>query len=308
MPVLLPSKPYFLIKHERVMLTPPGTLRSGRRTEVEWEGKTSDNEDERWKRYPIDDGDIFWLSETSSSLRSHRQYEARLQLREIGIAGGVAFAAFAELETDPLLDKHGKFNRRVELGRLGNAQAPIWLRIGDSRAQARKDLRQLDGSLNLDLQATSTEPAAAADTEALKKESLEELERRLAQAFQAKLTSPEYVKMKSRRGPCGEAEIRRKSGRSSLFAQRWPANFGHRAGIRPLKIPLVCADAPKNRWRVCRGRVEFGTRAVDGSGSKQDRAEMLSNGRRLLLACDVQERRQPGDGPFRFISIPTFHD
>ena len=53
-----------LIKHERVMLTPPGTLRSGRRTEVEWEGKTSDDQDERWKRYPIDDGDIFWLSES----------------------------------------------------------------------------------------------------------------------------------------------------------------------------------------------------------------------------------------------------
>jgi hypothetical protein len=138
-----------LIAHERAMLSPGGTLRSGRKTAVAWAGETSADKDERWKQFPIDDGNIFWNSETSSSLGGHRQYEARLQLKETGIAAGVAFAAFAELETDPFLDAQGKFKHRVELGRLGSARTPIWLRIGASRAQARKDIRQLDGSLNL---------------------------------------------------------------------------------------------------------------------------------------------------------------
>lgn len=295
-----------LIRHERVMLTPPGALRSGRRTLVEWEGTTSNDEDGRWKGYPIDDGDIFWLSETSSSLRSHRQYEARLLLREIGITAGVAFAAFAELETDPLRDKQGKFNRRVELGRLGSAQAPIWLRIGDSRAQARKDVRQLDGSLTLDRQSTSTDPTAAVDIEALKKESLEELERRLGQAFQAKLANPEYVSWMSRRGlPSGEQrfpeERQIKALRAAMASKLWPP-----AGTRPLKIPLVCSDAPQIDGEFPEGEWKSALTLPMIPEVSRTELKILSDGRRLFLACDAPgETTAGGWDQFRFYIHPN---
>ena len=226
-------------------------------------------------------------------------------MREIGIAVGVAFAAFAELETDPLRDKQGKFNRRVELGRLGNAQAPIWLRIGDSRAQARKDLRQLDGSLTLDRQSTSTGPAAAADTEALKKESVEELERRLAQAFQAKLANPEYVSWKSRRGPSGvqrfPEEWQIKSLRAAMASKLQPP-----AGIRPLKIPLACSDAPQIDGEFAEG--EWNSALALSMVPEVNRTELriLSDGRRLFLACDVPgETTAGGWDQLRFYIHPN---
>lgn len=295
-----------LIKHERVMLTPPGTLRSGRRTEVEWEGPPSVDEDEGWKGHPINDGDIFWLSEASSSLRSHRQYEARLQLTEIGITAGVAFAAFAELETDPLRDRQGKFNRRVELGRLGNAQAPMWLRIGDSRPQARKDVRQLDGSLNLEPPSTLIEPTGATYIDALKKESVEELERRLAQAFQAKLANPEYVASKSRRGipSAGHQfleERQIKALRSALASKLRPP-----AGTRPLKIPLDCSDAPRIDGEFAEGEWKSALNLPMVPEANRTALKILSDGHRLFLGCDVPgETTGGGWDQFRFHIHPN---
>jgi hypothetical protein len=63
-------------------------------------------------------------------MRGHRQFEASLDLAESGLHPGVPFAAFAEVESDPLLDAGGRFKRRAYAGKLGSEAAPIWLAIG----------------------------------------------------------------------------------------------------------------------------------------------------------------------------------
>jgi len=295
-----------LLHHERVMLSRGGTLRSGRKTGVEWAGEAPDAEDERWKRLPIDDGDIFGNSETSTSLRNHRQYEARLDLKEIGISAGVAFAAFAELETDPLRDREGKFNRRVELGLLGNARAPIWLRIGSSRAQARKDVRELDGSLNLDGRSVLTAAQLSAEAAALEKESTAELEQRLAQAFQAKLANPDYVRGKSRRGlPTNEQqspeERKIKIIRSALARRIRPPAGGH-----PFKVPSVCSDAPKIDGEFSEGEWRSALTLAMVPETSQTTLKILSDERRLFLACDAPgETTAGGWDQFRFYIHPN---
>ncbi|HUN68793.1 MAG TPA: hypothetical protein VMU46_08350 [Burkholderiales bacterium] len=65
---------------------------------------------------------------SASAVSGFRQYEAAVDLTDAGIAPGVAFPAFLEIEGDPEMDA-GKFKARFIEGQIGSAGRPIWLRI-----------------------------------------------------------------------------------------------------------------------------------------------------------------------------------
>lgn len=99
-----------------------------RQTNVRWTGEPARNNDERWKKYTISDWRIFRLAQGASSVSPHRQYEAKINLKESGLHIGSPFPAFAVVESDPVyIDK--KFKNRVYLGELGNQQQPVWFLI-----------------------------------------------------------------------------------------------------------------------------------------------------------------------------------
>ncbi len=66
----------------------------------------------------------------ASTMIGHRQFELALDLEETGLHLGVPFAAYVEVETDPLTDWGGRFLARAYAGRLGSQTAPVWLVIG----------------------------------------------------------------------------------------------------------------------------------------------------------------------------------
>lgn len=77
---------------------------------------------------PVYDWQIFRMARGATTLRQHRQYEAKIHLAESGLPHGVPFPVFVELETDPLRE-NGKFKQRRYLGRLGSQERPVWLMI-----------------------------------------------------------------------------------------------------------------------------------------------------------------------------------
>lgn len=104
------------------------TLGGIRQTNVRWTGEPAQNNDERWKKYTISDWRIFRLAQGASSVSPHRQYEAKINLKESGLPIGSPFPAFAIVESDPVyIDK--KFKNRVYLGELGSQQQPVWFLI-----------------------------------------------------------------------------------------------------------------------------------------------------------------------------------
>lgn len=115
-----------VIKNERIHVsTYRGTLNAIRQTTVKWQGSPPENNDQRWKKYPINDWRIFRLAKGASKVESHRQFEAKINLKEAGLFIGTAFPAFAEVESDPIYID-GKFNKRVYLGLLGSQEKPAW--------------------------------------------------------------------------------------------------------------------------------------------------------------------------------------
>lgn len=99
-----------------------------RETTVKWPGSVNQNENERWKTQPISDWQIYRLARGAAGLNPHRQYEARLSLKEIGLSVAAPFPAFAEIETDPVYE-NGRFKNRVYLGELGSQEKPLWFRM-----------------------------------------------------------------------------------------------------------------------------------------------------------------------------------
>jgi hypothetical protein len=79
---------------------------------------------------PLSEGHIYRLGSGASSMIGHRQFELVLDLDETGLHPGVLFAAYAEVETDPITDWGGRFRERAYAGRLGSQAAPVWLVIG----------------------------------------------------------------------------------------------------------------------------------------------------------------------------------
>jgi hypothetical protein len=69
------------------------------------------------------------LARGASTVDGYRRYEMVLDLAEAGLHRGVAFPAFFDIEGDPEKHPDGKFKARTTVGRAGNLQEPIWLRI-----------------------------------------------------------------------------------------------------------------------------------------------------------------------------------
>lgn len=117
------------IKNERIHVSRgnPEALGGIRETRVVWHGGPPQNEDERWKKYPISDWRIYRLATGASTMEQHRQFEARINLKESGLTIGAPFPVFVEVETDPF--EEGKKRKRMYLGGLGNQNQPVWMII-----------------------------------------------------------------------------------------------------------------------------------------------------------------------------------
>ncbi|MEM7164395.1 MAG: hypothetical protein AAF581_02970 [Planctomycetota bacterium] len=100
-----------------------------RQTNVTWSGAPATKDHERWKKHAISDWRIYREARGRSTLQPHRQYEVSLDLAEMGLHLEVPFAAFVEVESDPVKDENGKFVRRTYLGELGSQGDPVWFVI-----------------------------------------------------------------------------------------------------------------------------------------------------------------------------------
>jgi hypothetical protein len=100
-----------------------------RETTVRWHGAPPANDDERWKKFQITDWQIYRHFNGKSFFDRHRQYEAVLDLEEVGLHVHVPFPAFVEVETDPTYRTDGKFGNREYLGFLGSQNLPAWFII-----------------------------------------------------------------------------------------------------------------------------------------------------------------------------------
>lgn len=116
------------IKNERIHVgrSKLEVLGGIRETQVFWQGDPPKNDDERWKKYPISDWRIYRMAKGASTLQQHRQFEAKLNLKESGLTIGSPLPVFVEVETDPVY-VDGKFKQRVYLGGLGNQNQPVWM-------------------------------------------------------------------------------------------------------------------------------------------------------------------------------------
>lgn len=76
------------------------------------------------------DWHIYEKTAGAASLDGHRRFELALDLEEAGIAPGVAFPLWLEIEGDPLRDANRKFKARSNLGQAGSYEAPLWFRVG----------------------------------------------------------------------------------------------------------------------------------------------------------------------------------
>jgi Ni/Co efflux regulator RcnB len=118
-----------VLKNERIHVNiHDSTPTSIRETTVLWQGQRSESENERWKNYPISDWGIYKLAKAAAGMNPYRQFEAKLNLAESGLHKNAAFAAFVEIETDPIYE-NGKFKRRQYLGGLGQQDQPAWMLI-----------------------------------------------------------------------------------------------------------------------------------------------------------------------------------
>ncbi|MBQ0797357.1 hypothetical protein [Zhongshania sp.] len=114
--------------NERIHIGKGAGVTSIRQTTFRWQGDPPKNDNERWKKYAINDWGLYNYAYGSSSMSSgHRQYEAAIHLGEAGLHSNVPFTVYAEVETDPLKDEKGKFVERQYLGELGNEQNPVWM-------------------------------------------------------------------------------------------------------------------------------------------------------------------------------------
>lgn len=119
-----------LLKNERVHLG--GSADVLRDSSARWTGPLprdgpESTDRERWKAYDLCE----WYVQpsavgTSAMVGGHRHYEAALLLEEAGLHPGAPFAAYVEVETDPINDADGRFVRREHLGELGAQHAPVW--------------------------------------------------------------------------------------------------------------------------------------------------------------------------------------
>ena len=120
------------LANERIHVSGSGRAMVLRATNIRWTGEKAQNNDERWKNYPISDWVIYKKHKAKSQVNGFRQYEASLNLEEAGLHIGVPFPARIEVETDPDTDEKGKFKQRKYLGELGTPENPFWFVIEDA--------------------------------------------------------------------------------------------------------------------------------------------------------------------------------
>ncbi|CAA0082614.1 Uncharacterised protein [Zhongshania aliphaticivorans] len=114
--------------NERIHIGRSSGVTSIRQTTFRWQGKPPQNNEERWKKYAINDWGLYRHAYGTSSMRSgHRQYEAAILLAEAGLHRDAPFTLYAEIETDPLKNAEGKFVERQYLGALGDENNPLWM-------------------------------------------------------------------------------------------------------------------------------------------------------------------------------------
>jgi hypothetical protein len=83
-------------------------------------------EPEPVRNYSINDSNIFRTLAGATQVRQHRQYEAVIDLSEVGLEPGIPFPARVEVERGPQLDANGKFVERRYVGSIGIDNDPIW--------------------------------------------------------------------------------------------------------------------------------------------------------------------------------------
>lgn len=130
-----------LIVNERIHVD--SNLTAIRQTRLKWRKEPPSDDSERWKTYPISDWNIYGLASGTSFFSRHKTYEASINLKESGIAAGVPFAAFVEIETDPVYEGK-KFKNRVHSGELGSQQYPVWFQIQKIPAESLEKPAILD--------------------------------------------------------------------------------------------------------------------------------------------------------------------
>jgi hypothetical protein len=114
--------------NERIHIGKGAGVTSIRQTTFRWQGDPPKNDNERWKKYAINDWGLYNYAYGSSSMSSgNRQYEAAIHIGEAGLHSKVPFTVYAEVETDPLKDAQGKLAERQYLGELGNERNPVWM-------------------------------------------------------------------------------------------------------------------------------------------------------------------------------------
>lgn len=109
------------LDNERVFLDRHGSVAALRQTRFPW-GDNPPRARTDWR--------IYERARGASALSGHRRFELALERDESGIAPGVAFPLWLEVEGDPQHDAAGKFKARTYPGRAGSHAAPLWLRIG----------------------------------------------------------------------------------------------------------------------------------------------------------------------------------
>ena len=108
------------LDNERAFVGRAGEVNSLRQTRFPW-GEYAPRSRTDWR--------IYERARGASAVSGHRRFELALDLGESGIAPGIAFPLWLEVEGDPRRDAAGKFKARTDLGRAGSHAAPLWLRI-----------------------------------------------------------------------------------------------------------------------------------------------------------------------------------
>ena len=106
-----------------------------RQTNLKWRKDPPTDENERWKKFPISDWNIYDLATGTCSFSGNKKYEAAMNLEESGIHPDIPFSSYIEVESDPVYEGK-KFKHRVHTGELGTEQQPVWFIIKGLSAEA----------------------------------------------------------------------------------------------------------------------------------------------------------------------------
>ncbi len=118
------------LANERIHVGKGDRLTSIRETTLLWQGAPPETEEERWKRFAINDWGLYRYVDAFSDIYDrNRQYELAVYMAEAGLHTDVPFTLYAQVETDPTRRTNGKVGNRRYLGDLGSQENPVWFVI-----------------------------------------------------------------------------------------------------------------------------------------------------------------------------------